>query len=325
MNKPCISIIGLGLIGGSIGLALQASGKDIHIVGHDAAPGVSRLAQKKGAVDKGNRNLPNACKNADLVIIATPIAAIRETMADIKPHLKPGCVVTDTAALKSPVLAWAEEIMPDVPFVGGVPVINPAAQPISLMDPQGIESARADLFQNALYVLCAPPQTSPNAVKRVTDMANLLQARPFYVDPTELDGIQTTIKILPALLNLALLQAVGREPGWREARKLADHVFGMATAPLAEQDAQAFLNAAHLLPRLDALVSELAQLRQWIKEKDAAALEQAFEQAASIRQRWLVDRARGEWEEETAKPPLPKAMDSLGNLIGSRPPRSREE
>ncbi|MCP4515874.1 MAG: prephenate dehydrogenase/arogenate dehydrogenase family protein, partial [Delftia sp.] len=112
MNKPCITIIGLGLIGGSIGLALQASGKAIHVVGHDIAPGVSRLAQKKGVVNKSNLNLPSACENADLLIIATPITASRETLADIKPHLKPGCVITDTAVLKGPVLAWAEEILP---------------------------------------------------------------------------------------------------------------------------------------------------------------------------------------------------------------------
>jgi prephenate dehydrogenase len=329
MNKPCITIIGLGLIGGSMGLALQASGKDMHVVGHDVDPGVSKLAQKTGAVDEGSINLPHACENADLLIIATPITAIRETLADIKLHLKPDCVVTDTAALKGTVLAWAEEILPGVPFIGGIPVINPAAQPTSLLDPQGLASARADLFQNALYALCAPPQADPKAVKRVTDMVNLLGARPFYVDPAELDGIQAATKVLPALLNLALLQVLGQEPGWRKARKLADHVFGMATAPLAEQAApqraQAFLNAVHLLPRLDALVSELAQLGQWIREKDADALEQAFEQAASLRQHWLVDRARGEWEEEITELLLPGALDSLGNLIGLRPPQPQEE
>lgn len=329
MNKPCISIIGLGLIGGSIGLALQASNKDLHVVGHDLDPGLSKLAQKKGAVNESRLNLPHACEDADLLIIATPITALRETLADIGPHLKPGCVVTDTAPLKGPVLTWAEEILPSVPFIGGLPVVNPAAQPTSLMDPHGLESARADLFQDALYALCAPPQADPKAVKRVTDMVNLLGARPFYVDPAELDGAQAVIKVLPALLNLALLQVIGQEPGWREARKLADHVFGMTTAPLAEQAApqraQALLNAEHLLPRLEALVHQLTLLDQWIRRKDADSLEQAFEHAALLRQRWLVDRARGEWEEDITELILPGALDSLGNLIGLRPPQPQEE
>jgi prephenate dehydrogenase len=199
------------------------------------------------------------------------------------------------------------------------------------MDPQGLESARADLFQDALYALCAPFHADPKAVKRVTDMVNLLGAHPFYVDPAELDGIQAAIKVLPALLSLALLQTICQEPGWREARKLAGHVFGMTTAPLAEQAAsqraQAFLNAEHLLPRLDALVRQLAQLGQWIEQKDADSLEQAFEQASLLRRRWLVDRARGEWEEEITELLLPGALDALGNLIGLRPsqPQPQEE
>jgi prephenate dehydrogenase len=329
MDKPCISIIGLGLIGGSMGLALRASGKDLHVVGHDQDPGLSKLARKMGAVDEGRFNLPHACEDADLLVIATPITALRETLADVSPHLKPGCVVTDTAPLKGPVLAWAEETLPGVPFIAGLPVVNPAAQPTSLMDPQGLESARADLFQDALYALCAPPQADPKAVKRVTDMVNLLGARPFYVDQAELDGIQAVTKILPALLNLALLQVISQEPGWREARKLADHIFGMSTAPLAEQAAsqraQALLNAQHLLPRLEALVNQLTQLDQWIRHKDADSLEQAFERASLLRRRWLVDRARGEWEEEITELILPGALDSLGNLIGLRPPQPQEE
>jgi prephenate dehydrogenase len=330
MHKPHITIVGLGLIGGSIGMALRAGSKAVHVTGHDVEPGLNKLAQKKGAVDESSLSLPDACTNADLVVIATPITAMREALATIAPHLKPGCVVTDTAPLKEPVLAWAKEILPDrVPFVGGAPVINPAAQPTTLMDPLGLASARADLFQDALYALCAPPQVDPKAVKRVTDMVTLIRARPFYVDPVEHDGIQAVVRGLPALVNLALVQQVGQSPGWREARKLADHVFGMATAPLAKdaapQRAQALLNAAHLLPRLEALVNELTRLGQLIEERDASALEQAFEQAVSVRQRWLVDRARAEWDEEISELALPGALGALGNLFGVDLTRPQEE
>lgn len=332
MTQPRITIIGLGLIGGSIGLAIKASGKAIYVVGHDIDPGQNRLAQKKGAVDKSTMNLLNACQDADMVVIATPITAMRETLEVIGPHLKPGCVVTDTATLKEPVLAWAAETLPpNVSFIGGDPMLNPAAQPTDLMTPAGLEMARADLLQGAPYVLCAPVEATPTAVKRVADMVNLIQARPFYIDPVEHDGMRAAVEGLPTLVSLALMQRVSGSPGWREARKLADHVFGMATAPLeddaATQRAKVLLNADRLLPHLDALIEELTRMRAWITTGDAAALEEAFDQATSVRNHWLIDRARAEWEQGIGEPTLPGASDAFGRLfgLGSRAPKNKEE
>lgn len=332
MTKPRITIIGLGLIGGSIGLGLMDSAKSVHIVGHDIDPRQSKLAKKKGAVNESTMNLFDACRDADLIIIATPITAIRETLELIGPDLKQGCVVTDTATLKAPVLAWAAETLPDgVSFVGGDPLLNPTAHSTDQMNLQGLEEARADLFERAFYFLCPPPEAHPTAVKRVTDMVNLIQGRPFYIDPVEHDGMRAAVDGLPLLASLALMQEAGAAPGWREARKVADHIFGMATASLtgdaATHRAQVLLNAAHLLPRLDALIHELGELREWIADKDAAVLEEAFEQAVSVRTRWLVDRAKAEWEEELGEISMPGALDGLGNMLGlgSRKPGPKEK
>jgi prephenate dehydrogenase len=332
MTQPRITIIGLGLIGGSIGLALKASDTEVYVVGHDIDSGRGRLAQKKGAVDKSTVNLPNACQDADLVVIATPINAIHETLEVIAPHLKGGCVVTDTATLKEPVLAWAAETLPPgISFVGGDPMLNPAAQPTDLMVHLGLESARADLFQGALYALCLPAEAAPTAAKRVTDMVNLIGARPFYMDPTEHDGMRASVEGLPALVSLALMQQVAGSPGWREARKLADHVFGMATAPLAgdaaAQRAQLLLNAAYLLPCLDALIDKLSQLRAALTTQDAAALEGAFGQATAVRDRWLADRALSRWEEELGELEITGTMGSLGRMLGlsAVPQKPKEE
>jgi prephenate dehydrogenase len=321
MTNPRITIIGLGLIGSSLGLALKASNKTIHIVGNDIDHGLSKQAQKKGAVDKSTINLPNACQDADLVIIATPITAIRETLEVIGPHLKEGCVVTDTATLKEPVLAWAAETLPaGIAFVGGDPVLNPAAQPTDFEATQGLELARADLFHNALYTVCPAVTAAPTAVKRVTDMVQLIQARPFFLDPTEHDGLRAAVDGLPALTSLALMSGAAESPGWREARKLADYAFGMATAPLTDnaeaQRAQTLLNADHLLPRLDNLIVDLKRLREWMAAQDATALEEAFESAVWARNSWLIARARAEWEEDSAKVDMPGASGALGSLFG---------
>lgn len=321
MTKPRVTIIGLGLIGGSIGLGLKASAKAIHVVGHDKDPGRNKLAKKMGAVDASSMNLFDACQDADLVIIATPITAIRETLELIGPELKQGCVITDTATLKEPVLSWAAETLPaGISFVGGDPLLNPNTQANDLATLQGLELAHADLLKGALYALCAPSETSPTAVKRVSDMIQLLQARPFFVDPIEHDGMRAAVEGLPTLVGLALMQQVSGASGWQETRKLADHIFGMATASLsgdvAIQRAHILLNADHLIPRLDTLMQEFDRLREWVATKNAAALEEALKEATAVRNRWLIDRASGEWEEELGEVEIPGTLGALGNMFG---------
>jgi prephenate dehydrogenase len=321
MTKPRVTIIGLGFVGGSIGLALAASGRALHIIGHDIDPGLGRLAKKMGAVNESKINLIDACEEADLVILATPVSAIRETLELIAPHLKQGCAVTDTATIKGPVLEWAAEALPEsVSFVGGDPVLRTAPTSTQSNPSHGLEAARADLLKDALYFLCTTPNTPPTAVKRVSDLAMLLQAQPVFMDPVEHDGIRAAVEGLPTLLSLALMKEVGDAPSWQEARKLADQVFGTATAPLAdeaqEKRTQLILNAPYLLPRLDTFIEELMRLRQWIAEEDSEALDKAFEQAQVQRFRWLREWEKGDWEEEIADLGVSGTFGALKNAFG---------
>jgi prephenate dehydrogenase len=321
MTKPRVTIIGLGLVGGSIGLALAASGRSLHIVGHDIDPGLGRLAKKMGAVNENKINLIDACDGADLVVLATPVSAIRETLELIAPHLKQGCVVTDTATLKGPVLDWAVEALPEgVSFVGGDPVLRTPPASAQPNPPKGLEAARAELLKDALYFLCTTPNTSPTAVKRASDLAVLLQAQPVFMDPVEHDGIRAAVEGLPTLASLALMKEVGDAPSWQEAQKLADHVFGAATAPLTdepqEKRTRLMLNAPYLLPRLDAFIEELMGLRQWIAEEDTDALDKAFEQAQVKRFRWLREWEKGDWEEELADLGVTGTFGALKNAFG---------
>jgi prephenate dehydrogenase len=332
MVKPQVTIIGLGLIGGSIGLGLISSTKQLHVVGHDIDPSRGRLAKKMGAVHDSRLNLIDACQDADLVIISTPITAIRETLELIGPTLKRGCVITDTASLKAPVLAWAAEALPaNVPFVGGDPLLNPNAEFDEAAAKQGLDQARADLLQNALFALCPATDTPPTAVKRVSDMINLLQARPFYIDAIEHDGMRAAVAGLPVLTGLALMRELSGAPGWQEARKLADHFLGMTTVCLAEdaqdQQAQLLLNADHLVPRLDALIQQLEELRAWLATKNTPALEEAFDQAVFSRTQWLTDRAKADWGEELAEFGVTGTLGSLGNMfgLGSRQRKPKED
>src|SRR3712207_7189865 len=100
MARPRITIIGTGFVGTALGLGLQrlrGPKSDFEIVGHDRKAEANGIAKKRGAVDRTDWNLINAIDGADLVFIATPVQAIRETLAAIGPHVKPGAIVTDTA------------------------------------------------------------------------------------------------------------------------------------------------------------------------------------------------------------------------------------
>src|SRR5215211_6934991 len=108
-----ITIIGLGQVGSSIGLALKASKVDAHLVGHDKEPGIAKEAQKAGAVDDVKYNLPASIRDAKLIILAMPLSEIRETLEIITQDLQDGAVIMDTAPSKAKVAAWAKQLLPE--------------------------------------------------------------------------------------------------------------------------------------------------------------------------------------------------------------------
>ncbi len=319
MSKPRIAIIGLGLIGGSIGLALRRIGNDYEVIGHDRKHTVAGQARKRGAVGKTEWNLISACEGADLIIIATPVMAIKETLTAIAPYLKPGCLVTDTANIKEPVMTWAKEILPDtVSFVGGDPIISQETSAGSL--PTGIEGARADLFQGGLYCLTPSSEAAPQAVQLATDLVHLLGARPFFLDAAEHDGLVAGIDHLPFVLSAALLGTTITSPAWREMRKLAGDAFQSAThfssADAATYRDVCLANGENIVRWIDACLARLKELREVIAAQEAEKLEKTFEGAMSVRDKWLRDKAEGRWELTERMPALPPQQSFLRRLIG---------
>jgi prephenate dehydrogenase len=316
MSKPRITIVGLGLIGGSIGLALRQAGNDYEVVGHDREHAVAGQARKLGAVSKTEWNLISACEGADLIIIATPVVAIKETLTAIASYLKPGCLVTDTGSIKGPVVAWAKEILPDtVNFVGGNPIIS---QEGSL--PTGIEGARADLFQGGLYCLTPLPEAAPQAVQLATDLVHLLGAKPFFLDAAEHDGLVAGVDHLPFVLSAALLGTTVQSPAWREMRKLAGDAFQTVTR-FSSGDAATYrdaclTNGENIVRWIDACLARLEELREVIAAQEAEKLEETFEEAMSVRDRWLRDKADGRWELAEEISASPSQQGFLRRLIG---------
>src|SRR5438874_2006972 len=154
-----VAIIGLGLIGGSIGLALHKANAVQQVTGYDLGKGISNHARKIGAIDQPYSTIHDAVRGAELIILATPVGAMRSLLQSIAPAATPGAVVTDVASTKVQVISWAEEFLPSsVSFVGGHPMTG--------KELSGVEAADATLFQGHIYCLTPTAHTRSVAINK---------------------------------------------------------------------------------------------------------------------------------------------------------------
>jgi prephenate dehydrogenase len=319
-----ITIVGLGQIGASAGLALAEHKSLLHRVGHDKEPEVAKKAQKAGAVDEIKFNLPAAVREAKIVLLSLPMHEMRTTLETIAADLPEGAVVMDTAPVKEPVAKWAQEILPEGRYyVGLVPAINPRYLHRS---ETSVETAAADLFKDGLISLNALAGVPEEAVKLASDVIHLLGATPLYGDMVESDGLMTGVHIIPQLMAVALLDATVDQPGWNDARKLAGRPFATLTSAAAYQDGfealteAALLNQKNVTRVLDDVIDVLGDLRQDIAEGDRDGVSDRIERALKGRQRWLVERFSADWA-EGEKPDLSELPSLWERMLGSRKKR----
>jgi prephenate dehydrogenase len=310
-----ITIIGMGQVGTSIGLALAAHTDKVERTGHDKFIEQANKARSLGALDRVEFNLPRSVEKADLVILALPMDAIEETLRIIGPDLREDCVVVDTAPFKAPVADWARaHLPPGRHYVGLVPALSPHQI-------TGLERLpHEDLFRDGVVGLVHPYGTPGEAVKLASDLASLLGAQPFFMDISESDNLMASAHLLPQLLGAALLDMTVDFSGWREMRRLAGRPYATATLLAASQDdpaglAQALLsNPQASLGAIDAYIQTLTALRTAIATGEGAELTRRFEKAQTGRGKWWADRASGDWQKiEIGGRDLPKRRGILGN------------
>jgi prephenate dehydrogenase len=280
-------------------------------VGHDRDPEAAKRAKAQRAVQRWEGDLPSAVEGADLVILAVPFNETREVLSRIAPHLKADAVVFDTSPLKAVVSSWAKELLPpDRHWVGGFLIPGHAG-----------EEVRADLYQDGLVVVVAPPGADSGGLELATRLAALLGAAPFFFDASEFDGVMAGVESLPSLLALACYRAVAGSPGWRDASLLAASTFDRATSPLEGQGAQALAaemvaNRENLLRRLDLAVVEIQELRGVLTDADAEGrLTGYLREAQEGRARWLRERERPALRQTTPAPSLPSGTGIFRQLL----------
>jgi len=186
-----VAIIGLGLIGGSLGLALHQGKAARQVAGYDLTKGVGDRARKLGAIDQSCSSLAEAARGSELIILATPVGAMRSLLQQLATQASPGAVITDVASTKAQVISWAEEYLPaTVPFVGG--------HPIAGKETSGIEAADATLFKQCIYCLTPTKRTSLAALDRVAALIDALGARMRFLEPPEHDGMVAGVSHHPS-------------------------------------------------------------------------------------------------------------------------------
>ncbi len=287
--KPRLSIIGLGRLGTSIGLALKKTGAELEIVGHDKNRDAMNAAQKTGAVDRGEWNLYNSVDGAGLIVLSMPLAGVLETINLLRNDVSPGVIVTDTTSVKMPVLEAAKAFDPRVHFIGGNPVFRPT--------PEGTmpdAEANADLFQNAVYCLTPTPTSDPDAVQVLTGYISMLGAKPLYLDPEEHDGLAAGAQHLAMATEAMLLKTTTASSGWRELNKFAGldyfHATDLATREAASTAQELIAQREPLSLWLDQYVQTMRELKNLLAQNDAAALEKWLKTAQGERDQWLFNK-----------------------------------
>ena len=278
-----ITIIGTGVIGVSIGLALKrANLRNTEIVGSSGDRDALKIAYKAGAYDQETGNLRTAVRGAQMVILDSPFTQTRELMDAIAPILEDGCVVTDTCTAKVRAMEWAEQLLPNnVSFVAGRPLIR---KPFTRL-----EDASPDLFQGAKYCISPGNSADETSVKTVVGMVELIGAKPLFLDPHEHDSYAVAMEILPMVLSSAFVTSTAGSESWREMHQLAAATFAeysrLASEDPIDNEAACYTNIEALVHWLDEYITELYAYRNMIKDTNDELVE-TFIKAWEGRARW---------------------------------------
>ena len=281
-----IAIVGTGLIGTSLALAIKSSNLQVEIVGTDYDSTARSGAQKSGAFKKVEARLSSAIREADVVVFATPIMAMRAMMESAAHDFQEGCVVTDVGRSKKAVMQWAEEVLPKhVSFVGGHPM---AGKELS-----GPQHADGDMFRGKAYCIVPSLTAEKAAVSSVTTMAEAIGAKPFFIGVDEHDSFVAAASHLPFMMSIALMGTASKSANWDDIAQLASSGFGdlsrLASGdPVMHRDI-CLTNPEPIVAWMDSYIRELYDLRNLLAKEggpDPEAVEKVFTEAMEARARW---------------------------------------
>ena len=281
-------IFGVGLIGGSVALALKkAHGLGIgvtYIVGVGRTEKSLNAALQLGVIDQAETSIKAACNDADVILIAVPVAQTKAILQSIKPHLNSKTVITDAGSTKGDILASAREILGEKfgQFVGG--------HPIAGAEKSGVAAAKSDLFLGKNVVLTPTPETNRDAVASIADFWRSCGANVSEMSAETHDSIFAAVSHLPHLLAFALVDDIASRPNAEQLFSFAASGFRDFTRIAGSHPEMwrdiSLANKTALLSEIDAFENELAQLKQLLTNEDGVGLQALFERASVARNNW---------------------------------------
>lgn len=285
MEFPRIAVIGVGLIGGSLALAAKKRGLCQRIVGIGRRESSLRQALELGVIDEFTLNAGEGVKDADLVVLATPLSAFPAHLKAVRSGLKKEAVVTDVGSVKKTVVRQAEAIL-DTPFVG--------AHPIAGTEKSGVTAACPDLFTGARCIITPGPTTAPHALERVEKFWKALGSNVIYMDPDDHDRIMAAVSHLPHIAAYALVNSVADiRLGEVEAISLTGGGFKDFTRiasshPVMWRDI-CLENKTYLLEAIERFEGEIKRLKRHIIDQSGEALSKDFQLAKETRDRLIAE------------------------------------
>jgi prephenate dehydrogenase len=276
-----LTIIGTGLIGGSLGLALKHHGFLGRIVGCDRAA-VLAAATARGAVDQGFEDPVQACEHSDVVVLATPVGGIIDLLERLGPLLPPETLFTDVGSTKADVVARARDIFGD-----RAPQRFLAGHPMAGKENSGIEQADADLFTGAVWLFTPAPgqQIRRDRLGEYVQWIERIGARVLELDALRHDRICAWISHLPQMLSVALAATMeeefGNDPDMQAiGGRMLREMTRVAVSPYSMWRDIALTNTANLQEALLSLEQRLAHLRENLRTRE---LETEFDLARRFR------------------------------------------
>ena len=280
-----VAILGVGLIGGSFGMAARRRGIARRVIGIGRTEQKLMRAKILGAIDEYTLDIENGASEADLLVLCTPVRLVAPTLARMADSLKEGAIVTDAGSTKREIVAGCEAVIPEGRFfVGGHPMAG--------SEQTGVDVARADLFVDATYVLTPGASTDLAALGRMTEFAGALGARVEILSPDEHDAAVATISHLPHAIAGALMQLA------EDSQRRTGKTFALAAGAFRDMTRIAgsspelwrdicLTNADSLSQAVSALQALLDGFRDALESRDEAGIQRFFEQSRQIRETYL--------------------------------------
>lgn len=281
-----VTLAGVGLLGGSLGLNLRKQGLAGEIVGFVRREASIAECIQAGAVDRATLDLADAVRGADLVVLCTPIAQMTSLVARMLPDIKRGAIVTDVGSVKAPLVRDLTGLVAEA----GAHYIG--SHPMAGAEKTGVSSARVDLFQDAVCVITPAADSNRAAVRKVEALWKSAGGRVLRLDPGTHDELVCRASHLPHVLAAQLAaftldparsaqQAMLCATGFRDSTRIA------SGSPEMWRDI-CLANSANLCATLEEFSRELKSLKSRIRRKDARGLLDFFQTAKERRDRWCA-------------------------------------